>query len=66
MANCLQAYLSLLGVAGVSAHCLEALRWGLEEQMTVRERERWEGRELRREGGRERCETEEEREQDLE
>ncbi|KAA8581791.1 hypothetical protein FQN60_003372 [Etheostoma spectabile] len=33
-ANCLQAYLSLLGVAGVSAHCLEALHWGLGEQMT--------------------------------
>lgn len=50
--NCLRAYRSLLGFAGVSAHCLAGLRWGLKEQMTVKGREAggwgvkedWEGR----------------------
>lgn len=37
------------GFAGVSAHCLEALRWGLEEQMTVGEREREMGGERNKE-----------------
>lgn len=37
--NCLRAYQSLLGFAGVSAHCLAALRQGPREQMTVKGRE---------------------------
>lgn len=57
--NCLRAYRSLLGFAGVSAHCLAALRWGL-KQMTVKGRKAggwglkddWEGRKRRvKEGG---------------